>query len=39
LRINTRAGDLARHFGCMQAATEAGLAPRVRYTSGEDRVL
>src|SRR6202040_1765681 len=38
LRINTRAGDTTRHFGCMQAAAEAGLAPRVRYASAEDRV-
>jgi aminoglycoside phosphotransferase (APT) family kinase protein len=38
LRINTRAGDMTRHFSCMQAAAEAGLAPRVRYASEEDRV-
>jgi hypothetical protein len=38
LRINTRAGETTRHFGCMQAAAEAGLAPRVRYASAEDRV-
>jgi hypothetical protein len=38
LRINTRAGDMARHFTCMQAAAEAGLAPRVRYASVEDRI-
>jgi aminoglycoside phosphotransferase (APT) family kinase protein len=38
LRINTRAGDMTRHFSCMQAAAEAGLAPRVRYASAEDRV-
>jgi aminoglycoside phosphotransferase (APT) family kinase protein len=38
LRINTRAGDMARHFRCMQAAAEAGLAPRVRYAGVEDRV-
>src|SRR6202789_4448703 len=38
LRINTRPGDVARHFGCMQAAAEAGLAPRVRYASAEDRI-
>jgi thiamine kinase-like enzyme len=38
LRINTRPGDMARHFACMQAAAEAGLAPRVRYTSPEDRI-
>jgi hypothetical protein len=38
LRINTRAGDMTRHFSCMRAAAEAGLAPRVRYTSAEDRI-
>lgn len=38
LRINTRPGDMARHFTCMRAAAEAGLAPRVHYTSVEDRV-
>ena len=32
LRINTRPGDMARHFTCMQAAADAGLAPRVRYS-------
>ncbi|HEX7359442.1 MAG TPA: phosphotransferase [Bryobacteraceae bacterium] len=38
LRINTRAGDMTRHFTCMQAAAEAGLAPRVRYANPEDRI-
>jgi hypothetical protein len=38
LRINTRPGDMARHFTCMQAAADAGLAPRVRYASAEDRI-
>jgi hypothetical protein len=38
LRINTRAGDATHHFACMQAAAEAGLAPRVRYASAEDRI-
>ncbi len=38
LRINTRPGDMARQFACMQAAADAGLAPRVRYTSTEDRI-
>jgi Phosphotransferase enzyme family len=28
----------ARHFACMRAAAEAGLAPRVRYTSIEDGI-
>jgi Ser/Thr protein kinase RdoA (MazF antagonist) len=38
LRINTRPGDMTRHFACMQAAADAGLAPRVRYASAEDRI-
>jgi thiamine kinase-like enzyme len=38
LRINMRAGDLARHFTCMKAAAEADLAPHVWYTSIEDRI-
>lgn len=38
LRINTRAGDIRRHFDCMQAAAEAGLAPRILYASAEDRI-
>lgn len=38
LRINTRPGDMTRHFTCMQAAAEAGLAPRVWYANAEDRV-
>lgn len=38
LRINTRAGDMTRHFQCLRAAAEAGLAPRVWYTSADDRI-
>jgi hypothetical protein len=38
LRINTRRGDMPRHFHCMQAAADAGLAPRVRYARAEDRI-
>jgi thiamine kinase-like enzyme len=38
LRINTRAGDLARHYTWMKAAAEAGLAPHVWYTSEEERL-
>ncbi len=38
LRINLRAGNLTRHFTCMRAAAEAGLAPHVWYTSIEDRI-
>ena len=39
LKINMRAGDLTRHFTCMKAAAEAGLAPHVWYTSIEDRTI
>ena len=38
LRINTRPGDMTRHFTCMRAAADAGLAPRVRYANAEDRI-
>jgi hypothetical protein len=38
LRINTRPGDMSRHFQCMQTAADAGLAPRVWYTNAEDRI-
>jgi thiamine kinase-like enzyme len=38
LRINTRAGDTTRHFACMQAAADAGLAPRVLYANPEERI-
>src|SRR5580700_7740511 len=38
LRINTRPGDMKRHFTCMQAAADAGLAPCVRYDNAEDRI-
>jgi aminoglycoside phosphotransferase (APT) family kinase protein len=38
LRIIMRADDPTRHFTCMKAAAEAGLAPHVRYASIEDRI-
>ncbi len=38
LRIIMRTDDPTRHFTCMRAAAEAGLAPQVRYTSIEDRI-
>jgi thiamine kinase-like enzyme len=41
LRIITRTdamNDPTRQFACMNGAAEAGLAPRVRYTSTEDRI-
>lgn len=31
-------GDQTHHFTCMKLAAEAGIGPRVRYTSTEDRV-
>ncbi len=38
LKISTRASDPERHYACMRAAAEAGVAPRVRYASVEDRI-
>lgn len=38
LKISTRASDSARHYACLRAAADAGLSPRVWYTSVEDRV-
>ncbi len=40
LRMITRTNDstTSDHFACMNAAAEAGLAPRVRYSSVEDRI-
>jgi len=38
LRINTRPGDMKRHFICMKAAADAALAPRVLYANPEDRI-
>src|SRR5947208_1274707 len=38
LRIIMRTDDPTRHFTCMKAAAEAGLAPRVWYTSSADGV-
>ena len=38
LRIIMRTDDATRHFTCMKAAAEAGLAPRVWYTSIQDRI-
>lgn len=38
LRINTRKGDVARQYACMNAAAEAGLGPRVWYAHSEDRI-
>jgi hypothetical protein len=38
LRINTRPGDMARHFTCMQTAADAGLAPRVWYANTGNRI-
>ena len=38
LRMIMRTDDPACHFACMRAAAGAGLAPRVWYTSVEDRL-
>jgi thiamine kinase-like enzyme len=38
LRIIMRTDDPTRHFTCMRAAAEAGLAPQVWYTSIPDRI-
>src|SRR4051812_22286270 len=38
LKISLRTSDPARHYRCMKTAAEAGLAPRVWYTSIEDRI-
>jgi len=37
LKIITRTDDPTRHYECMKAAAEAGIAPRVRYACVEDR--
>ena len=38
LKISNRTNDPARHYACMNAAAEAGLTPRVWYTSIPDRL-
>jgi thiamine kinase-like enzyme len=38
LKIIMRTEDPTRHYTCMRAAAEAGLAPHVRYTSVEDKI-
>ena len=38
LKIIMRTDDPTRHFTCMKATAEAGLAPHVWYTSIEDRI-
>lgn len=38
LKIILRTDDATRHYACMNTAAEAGIAPRVWYTSAEDRV-
>jgi thiamine kinase-like enzyme len=38
LKIIRRADDPSRHYACMKAAAEAGIAPRVWYSSVEDRI-
>jgi aminoglycoside phosphotransferase (APT) family kinase protein len=42
LRVITRTGamgDPTRQYACMRAGAEAGIAPRIRYASVEDRVM
>ena len=38
LKISMRTNEPARHYACMKVAAEAGVAPRVRYASPEDRI-
>lgn len=38
LKIITRPDDPTRHYASMRAAAEAGVAPRVWYTNGEDKI-
>ena len=38
MKIITRAEDPTRHYTCMRAAAEAGVAPRVWYTNIEDQI-
>lgn len=39
LKIITRKDEPTRHFACMKAAAEEGLAPHVWYTSVEDKLF
>ena len=38
LKITMRTDDPTRHYTCMKAAAEAGLAPHVWYTNVEDKI-
>jgi len=38
LKMILRKDDATRHYACMKAAAEAGLAPQVRYASVEDKI-
>lgn len=38
LKLILRRDDATRHYACMKAAAEAGLAPQVLYTSVEDKI-
>ena len=38
LKITMRTDDPTRHYTCMRAAAEAGLAPHVWYTNVEDKI-
>src|SRR3954454_24046948 len=38
LKVSMRAIDPTRHYSCMAAAADAGLAPRVRYANVDDGI-
>jgi thiamine kinase-like enzyme len=38
MKIIIRAEDPSRHYACMKAAAEAGVAPQVHYANSEDKV-
>src|SRR6185437_5710308 len=38
LKLILRKDDATRHYACMKAAADAGLAPQIRYSSAEDKV-
>jgi hypothetical protein len=38
LKIILRKDDATRHYACMKAAAEAGLAPQIRYACVEDKI-
>ena len=38
LKMILRSDDATRHYACLRAAAEAGLAPQVRYANPEDKI-